>query len=144
VDPMSFILTAFISSTLVPCHTTNDGVTVYETSARAVPVSNWPQEQERPEIPHLPHEELSLRVTVDSASGAYANSTSSTYTTSSTQLAWLRNDLSDRLIVISKEEFRGKSFYPETPPNLKLSTQAQAKPLNTVSRRIRALARSRC
>jgi hypothetical protein len=144
VDPMSFILkTALVSSTLVPCHAPRERLTVYASAPLGMPVTHWPQQQEHPEIPHLPHEELSLRVTVDSASGTYTNSTSSTYTTSSAQLAWLRNDLSDKLIAISKEGFLGESFFSEAPPRPKLSILARARPLAAVSRRMPARTRSR-
>jgi hypothetical protein len=147
MDSMSFILkTALISSTLVPCHAPHNGLTVYASAPLGVPITDWPQQQEQPEIPHLPHEELSLRVTVDSgASGIYTNSSArSMHTSCSSQLAWLRNELGDKLIVISKDDCLGETFFSEAPPNPKLSVRAQTKPLAVVSRRMPARTRSCC
>jgi hypothetical protein len=88
-------------------------------------------------IPHVPHEGRSLRVTVDS-------SASGTSTNSSAQVAWLRSDLSDKLIVISAENFFDESFFSETLPNPKLNVRHPTKPLTAVSRRMRARARRGC
>jgi len=76
MDPTTFILkAAIISSTLVPCHTPHAEPTVYSLTPQGVPVEQWPQPKEYPESPHLPHEEQTLRITVDSGtSGSYTNS----------------------------------------------------------------------
>jgi hypothetical protein len=147
VNPTPFILkTALISSTLVPRPALHHELIPYVHAPQGVPVADWPQQQERREIPHLPHEEQSLRVTVDSsASGTYTNSSArSTHTNSSAQMAWLRNELSDKLIVITEENLLDGSFFLETPPNPKLYLRPQTKPLTAMSTRVRARARSGC
>jgi hypothetical protein len=146
VNPTPFILkTALISSTLVPCPALHELI-AYVHAPQGVPIAHWPQQQERPEIPHLPHEEQSLRVTVDSsASGTYTNSSSrSTHTNSSAQMAWLRNELSDKLIVIAEENLPQESFFLKTPPNPKLHVRPQTKLLSAMSTRVRSRARSGC
>jgi hypothetical protein len=108
-------------------------------------VAEWPEQQERPEIPHLPHEELSLRVTVDSgASGTYTNSSSRTYINSSAQVAWLPNELGNKLIVIPVENVLDESFFLRTPLNPKLNLRPQTKAVTPVSKRLTARARSGC
>ena len=147
MDPIPFILkTAFISSTLVPCSAPHAGLTVHAPWPAGVPATDWPQQRERPEGPHLPHEELSLRVTVDSgASGAFTNSsTRSIRFDSSPHLAWLRNELGDKLILICRENFLDKSFFSESPENPKLSVRPQTKPFSPVSVRVTARARRGC
>ncbi len=147
MTPTTFILkTAFISSTLVPCPAPHCGLTVYALVPQNASVTDWPQQRERPETPHLPHEERSLRVTVDSgASGSYTNgSARSMHTNSSAQLAWLRNELGDKLIMTPEENFLDKSFFSGTPQNPKMKVRPQTRPLTALSTRVRARARSGC
>jgi len=147
VNPTPLILkTALISSTLVPRPALYHGLIAYVHTPQGVPVADWPQQTERPEIPHLPHEERSLRVTVDSsASGTYTNSNArSTYTNSNAQMAGLRNELSDKLIVITEENLPEESFFLGTPPNPKLHVRPQTKALSAMSARGRTRVRSGC
>jgi hypothetical protein len=147
VDPIPFVLsTALISSTLVPCSAPHARLAVYAPAPQGAPATDWPQQHKRPEIPHLPHEEPSLRVTVDSgASGTFTNSSArSTHFDSSAQLAWLRNELGDKLIVVPRENFLDRSFFSEAPANPKLSVRPQTKPRTSVSTRVTARARSGC
>ena len=123
---------------MVPCSAPHDGLTVYAPAPQGVPVAGWP------EIPHLPHEERVLRITVDSsASGAYTNSSGrSMPTNSSAHLAWLRNELGDKLTMIPAEKLFDQSFFLERPPNAKLNVRPLTKPLTPVSTRLTARARS--
>src|SRR5258708_29136661 len=109
MDSRLFILKAALaSSTLVPCAAQRAELTVYSLAPQGVPMEHWPEHQERPESPHLPHAEGFLRVAVDSgASVTFTNSSArSTYTTSSPQLAWLRNQLGEKLILSSQDNLR--------------------------------------
>jgi hypothetical protein len=107
------------------CSAPRDGLTVYAPAPQSVPVAGWPERQEWPEIPHLPHEERVLRITVDSsASGVYTNSSGrSMHTNSSAHLAWLRNELGDKLTMIPTENLFDQSFFVERPPNAKLNVR---------------------
>jgi len=128
VDPTPFILkTALISSTLVLCpaprdvlrSATDPELTIYSAAPQGVPVLDWPESRERSEIPHLPHEERWLRVSVDSGAsgGIVANSTShqSTYTTGLTRLALLPGDWSDKFILVSATVMNHQEFLATLP-----------------------------
>src|SRR5439155_9991036 len=86
----------------MPCRVPHAELIVYSPQPQGVPVANWPERQEWPESPHLPHEEEFLRVTADSgASGTFTNTSArSTHVTSVSQLAWLPNDLGHKFIVV--------------------------------------------
>jgi hypothetical protein len=119
VYPKLFILkTALASSVVVPCPVPHAELIVYSRRLRGLPVEHWPGRPEWPEPPHLPHEEQSPRVNVDSgASGTSTNSSSQSMYTSSAQVAWLLNDLGNKLIVGSAETARNEPFLFEPPPN---------------------------
>jgi hypothetical protein len=147
VDPTPFILkTVLISSTLVPCPARHEGFAGYEPAPQCAPVANWPQQQERSEMPHLPREERSLLVTIDSgASGTYTKSSArSTHTNCGAQVAWLRNELGDKLIVVAADNLLDESFFLGTPPTPRLNVRPQTKPLTAWSTRVSARARSGC
>jgi len=82
---------------------------------------------------------------VDSgASGAYTNSSAQLmYTNGSAQLAWLRNELSDKLILVPGENLLDESFFLETP-SPRLNVRPQTRPLAALSTRVRPRTRSGC
>src|ERR1700691_4475568 len=104
MNPIPFVgKAALISSTLVtppkPSHLMDDRLVVHAlvSPCAMVPVYDWPEKQESHDSPHLPHEE---RVTVDSgASGNFTNSSARTVSYSYTQAPFLKNFLSDKMIL---------------------------------------------
>jgi hypothetical protein len=105
-----------------------------------VPVVDWPEPRERSEIPHLPHEERWLRVSVDSSAsgGDVSNVTSqrSTYT------ALLPGDWSDRFILVSAETVMNLQEFSATLPKLEVQGRPNTKKhLSTGSTRREARAR---
>ncbi len=140
MDPTPFILkTALISSSLVFCPTPRDvrcpatdpELTIYSHAPQGVPVVEWPESRERPETPHLPHEERWLRVSVDSGAsgGIVANSTSrqSTYTSGVTQLALLPGDWSDKFILVSEWSITNEQQFLATLPELEVQARPNTK-----------------
>jgi len=129
VAPTFIVKAAFFSWTLVPCPAPQDCLTPY------VPRAEWPEHRERPDQPHLPHEERYPSVVVDSGAsgGTYTNSSArSMGVDSSPQVAFLRNELSDKVIVI------GSAFdepFLESAPNPQMNLRPQTKPLAVASTR---------
>ncbi len=136
MDPTPFILkTALISSSLVLCPTPRDvkcsatdpEPTIHSLALRGVPAVEWPESRERSEMPHLPHEERWLRVSVESGAsgGIFGNTTSrqSTYISSFTRLALLPDDLSDGFILVSESLMNHQEFLATLP-----GLEVQARP----------------
>jgi hypothetical protein len=140
MDPKILILKAAIaSSTVLSCQAPNTALSVHVASPEGIPVETWPEKKERPESPHLPHEEL--RVTVDSGASGTNTTARLTHFSSFTQLSWLRNELGENFIVLSAENFREESRL--TRPNPHLRTQQKGKQLKHTSTPI-PRARSGC
>lgn len=138
MNPTPFILkTALISSTLVPHARSADTQPTFSapvSPAAVVPVCNWPERQDRHELPHLPPEE---RVTVDlGASGSFTNTSARTVSGSYTLTPWLRNELSDKLIMALAENVLSEQGCLATVPNQQVQARPDTKKhLSTASNR---------
>ena len=127
MGPTTFIWKTLLSSTLVTCPTSHVAPNVYVFTSQAMQIGQWPEQHERHEMPHLPHEERTLRVD-SSPSGTYPNS--------SAQVAFLRNYLGDKLNVITAEDVPNQSLLWKSLPNLKSTLRPQTKPLTNLSKRL--------
>jgi len=133
-------------STLAVCPTSHAGAGIYRPRLQHVPTADWPEREERSDPQHLLHEERTLRVTVDSgASGALTNSSpGSTHVSTTTHVAWLRNALSENLIVVSGEDANSEWLEVESKQTVMSDDRFRTKPYNSTAKWQRERARRNC
>lgn len=142
----SSLLITVLASSLVSCEAPRDQITFFSETPRSIPIGDWPApDQERPEAPHVPHEEQTLRITAESGvSGTLSNVTSQSYTYSYTSHpAWLQNDLTHKLELTFEQNSQEEVFERPAIPRMRNDIRPQLKPMNARSIRRAPWARSR-